>query len=488
MAVIAIDIGTQSLKAIVVDHDLNIRGSHGVPYQPSFPRSGWAEQDPQLWLDAMRCAISKAVSESGLRAGDIRVLSITGQLDGCLPVNREGNALAPAMIWMDRRATAEIASIDPAWIRDRTGSVLDATHMGAKIRWFANHLDRVEHITTWHQPVSFVVAALTGRNVIDHSQASTTMLYDLRQRNWSDDLLHAFDIDIRQLPDIAEAHEIAGEVTKSGAELTGLCSGTRVVVGTSDDFTGAIGAGVVAPGRISCSLGTAEVTGVVSDTCRIDQDALVETHGFPGGRYFLENPGWLAGGAVTWFCSTFGVASAGEMSALAARARPGCDGLLFLPALSGAMAPRWNASARGAFYGLTPLHGREACARAVLEGCAFAMRDVVDRLVTMGGPVSTIRLSGGGSSSDLWASIRADVSGLPVNCLTNPDATPIGAAMLALPAAGIADSLESAVTIMNSTTRTFEPDTGRQITYHHAYERYRALFETLTPMFEEDLT
>ena len=184
-----------------------------------------------------------------------------------------------------------------------------------------------------------------------------------------------FDIDRDSLPEIDDATARAGALSRAGAELTGLPVGTPVAVGTGDDFANPIGAGVVAPGVVACNLGTAEVIGTVSDSLRIDGGGLVETHDFLGDRYLVGNPGWLAGGAVTWFLSTFGVATPAELSRLAAEAPPGCNGLTFLPALSGAMAPRWVAEARGAFYGLTASHGKAACARALLEGCAFAMRD-----------------------------------------------------------------------------------------------------------------
>jgi xylulokinase len=479
MVVIGIDAGTQSLKAIVVDNDLTILGEHSMGYQPSFPRPGWAEQDPSLWLDALRPAISGALTRARVAARDIACVAVTGQLDGCLAADSHGHSMGPAIIWMDRRATDEIAGIDPEMIRERTGNILDATHMAAKIAWLQRH--STEPVATWHQPVSFIVAKLCGNNVLDHSLASTTMLYDIATRDWVDDLLDSFGIDRSQMSHIANASSIAGTITESGAVLTGLLAGTPIAVGTGDDFTGAIGAGVIAPGLVSCCVGTAEVVGIVSSDFLLDDAALVETHRFPGDRFFIENPGWLSGGAVTWFVSTFGLASAEEMSALAATANPGCNDLLFLPALSGAMAPRWNAGARGAFYGLTAHHGRAELARSVLEGCAFAMRDVVDRLIAIGGPVSAIRLSGGGALSEVWSQIRADVSRLPVEIPAYTDSAPLGATQLALQAVGIAKSFESNIAI----AATFESAFKNKEVYDRAYRRYRNLFEALTPMFEE---
>ena len=482
MAVVGIDLGTQSLKAVVVDDDLRLRGEASVPYQPAFPAPGWAEQDPALWLAALKPAIAGALEKAGLTAADIKGMAIAGQLDGCVAVDHNGRALAPCIIWMDRRAAAEIAGIDVGFIRERTGLVLDATHMAAKIRWAARNLPEARNAVRWHQPVSFVVAALCGRAVIDHALASTTMLYGLKERAYAGDLLATFDIDAMKLPDIDNASAVAGTLTRAGAALTGLPLGIPLAVGTGDDFSAAIGAGVVVPGVVACNLGTAEVVGAISDTLRIDQNGLVETHGFLGDRYFVSNPGWLSGGAVTWFLSTFGVSSPAAMSELASTVMAGSDDLLFLPALSGAMAPRWIAGARGAFYGLTSFHGKAACARAVLEGCAFAMRDVVDRLSELGIATRRIRLSGGGARSRVWAQIRADVSGRPVEIASAADASPLGAAILAATAIGLANSVQEAAERLAGRIETIDPDPVAGEIYDRSYQRYRTLFDALAPL------
>ena len=482
MAVIGIDLGTQSLKAVVVDDELRLRGEAGVLYQPAFPAPGWAEQNPALWLAALKPAIADALDKAGLAPSDIKGIAIAGQLDGCVAVDSSGQALAPCIIWMDRRASGEIAGIDPDLIRERTGLVLDATHMAAKIRWATRNLPEARRVALWHQPVSFVVAALCGRAVIDHALASTTMLYGLKERFYAGDLFAAFDIDADKLPGIDDASAVAGALTAAGAELTGLPVGTPLAVGTGDDFSAAIGAGVVVPGVVTCNLGTAEVVGAVSDTLRLDTGGLVETHGFLDDRYFVSNPGWLSGGAVTWFLSTFGVDSPGAMSELAATVVAGSDDLLFLPALSGAMAPRWIAEARGAFYGLTSFHGKAACARAVLEGCAFAMRDVVGQLDELGIATGRIRLSGGAARSRVWAQIRADVGGRPVEIASAADASPIGAAILAATAIGLSSSLQQAAERLSGGIETIDPNPSAKATYDRSYRRYRTLFDALTPL------
>lgn len=486
MAVIGVDLGTQSLKAIVVDDRFRLRGEASIAYQPNFPQPGLAEQDPALWLAALRPAIRKALEAGKLKPHDIKGIAVSGQLDGCVPIGGDGRALSPCIIWMDRRAVTEVAGIDAGRIRERTGLVLDASHMAAKIRWMKRYLpETAVACRTWHQPVSFVVERLCGEAVMDHALASTTMLYGLEERDYAGDLLDLFEVEREKMPAIGEASAAAGALSRAGAELIGLPAGITVAVGTGDDFTNAIGAGVVEPGIVSVSLGTGEVIGAVSDDPRLDSEGLLQTHGYVGGRFYLGNPGWLAGGAVTWFLSTFGIGSPAELSALAASAVPGSGDLLFLPALNGAMAPRWIEGARGAFYGLTPAHGRAACARALLEGCAFAMRDVVDRLEAMGVESGRIRLCGGGARSRIWAQIRADVSRRPVEVLDAADTSPIGAAILAGVAVGNAASVAEAAAAVPRTLDMIMPDLGRADLYDRCHRRYRMLFEVLAPLFAE---
>lgn len=486
MPTLGIDVGTQSLKAIVLGSDMEALGSGSVAYQPAFPRPGWAEQDPALWLNALRPAIGAALQQAHLQPGDIGAIAVCGQLDGCIPVDALGRALGPAIIWMDRRASAELAGIDLTAIRDRCGLVLDPTHMGAKIAWLRTHFARPAEVVTWHQPVSFVLATLTGRRSMAHSLASTTMLYDVRSSDWDDELLGWFGAQRAEMPEIAADSEIAGVLTVGGAELAGLRPGLPVAVGTGDDFSNLIGCGIVRPGTVGISLGTAEAIGALSDSPILDPTLLVETHAFSGGRFHLGNPGWLSGGAVRWLASVLSIGSDERYRELASEAPSGCDGLVFIPALSGAMSPKWIASARGSFVGLTTRHGPAHLARAVLEGTGFAMRDVIDRLDALGVPTASLRLMGGGARSDLWCQIRADISRRPVEVLTSSDASATGAAILAAIAAGNAPNVEAAVSTLRLPMREVAPRAEAAAVLDDAYRAYRDIFAGMEPLWDRD--
>lgn len=481
--IVGIDIGTQALKAVVLDRELVLLGKAAVALEARYPRPGWAEQDPGDWERAVGPAVSRALGAAGAGPREIDAVGITGQLDGCIAVDRRGRPMSPCLIWIDRRAELPVDPEGQALLRRVSGINPDPSHLAAKARWLrANGLQGTRGVR-FHQPVSYLVSRLTGRHLMDHCLASTTMLYSLAGRTYDQRLLSLFGLEQGELPEIAAAESPAGTVSAAGSGLSGIPEGVPVAVGTGDDFTSPLGAGVTRPGTAACVLGTAEVIGALSEQPCLDPDGLVETHPFPGGGYFVENPGWLAGGAVTWFQQVFGLEGVEALNRLAAQVPAASEGLLFLPALSGAMAPQWVPSARGCFYGLTPGHTTGHFARALLEGCAYAMRDVTSRLEELAVPVESILLMGGGSASPLWAGIRAAVSGRPVYRVPMVDTAPVGAAMLAAVAAGLQPGLEACAARVRRWVGPLTGDPGERELYDSGYRAYRRLFDSLRPMY-----
>lgn len=481
MLVLGLDLGTQSCKAVVCDEGLAVRGQYAVGYATSYPFAGHAEQRVADWEAAIGEAIAGALAAARAKPEDIAALAIAGQLDGCIAVDEQGRALSPALIWQDRRAVDEVALVEPRSVFALTGQVADPSHFAPKLRWLRGHLS--ETPARYHQPVSYLVERLTGENVMDPALASTTMLLELSTQAWAPALLEGYGIAVEELPRVRPATAAAGALTARGAQLTGLREGTLVAVGTGDDFATPLGAGIVAPGPVVCAIGTAEVVGTIVDVPVLDHatgDPMVETHVYPTGHFFVENPGWLSGGAVRWATRLLGLATDAELDALAATSPPGANGVTFIPALSGAMTPVWRPHARGTLHGLAASHDRGDIARAVLEGLAFAARDVVERLAALALAPDRVLLLGGGSRSDLWAQIRADVLGLRHDVAASPDTCPLGAAMIALVAAGQTPDLVAAAALAPPAAKSFAP--GRRI--DAPYERYRKLVDVLAPLAE----
>lgn len=328
---------------------------------------------------------------------------------------------------------------------------------------------------------------LTGSRKMDHALASTTLLYDIEAGAYDPELCAAFGVGEDSLPETAGMEEPAGTLNRLGAELTGLPQGIPVAVGTGDDFSNAIGVGLLQPGTLLCQIGTAEVVGALSREPVVDRRALVETHRFLGGKYFVENPGGLCGGALEWAVRLLNLDNVQTLTELAAIAPSGSDGVFFLPALTGSMAPDWITDMRACFSGLSAAHGARHLARAIVEGTAFAMHDVQIRLTELGLELERIVLAGGGAASPLWAQIRADVSGLPVDVSATKDASSIGAAALGAVACRAFDDFSGISPFLGYETRRFEPDAKNAPTNIAACQAYLPLFSALRPQHRGDL-
>src|SRR5262245_4640808 len=485
---LGIDVGSQSLKAVLLDGALRLAGRGGQSYPIAFPQPGWAEQQPQLWEAALAPAVADAVAAAGQAPRDVMAIGIAGQLDGSVAVDAAGRALGPCLIWMDRRADAGLAKlrerVRPEEFRRRTGANLDGSHMAPKMRWQLDH--GLHAAARFPQPVTYLVERLTGEAVMDHGLASTTLAYDLKSGDFGDDLMAMFGLERRLLPRLAPSETVAGRLTAAGAALSGLPQGVPVAVGTGDDFATPLGGGIAEPGIVANVLGTAEVVGALDPRPLIDEAGLVETHRYVGSSlHYIENPGWVSGGALAWLRALLGIADFTAFDARAAEAPAGSDGLLFLPALTGAMTPEWIAGARGCFYGLTPAHSAGHLARAALEGTAFGLRDVTERLGSMGVAADRVRVLGGGARSRLWAQIRADVTGLPVERSAVSDSCAVGAAILAAVAAGRVPDVALGAAAAGAVADTVEPQAATGGVYDEMYGRYRLLFDSLKPMFAD---
>jgi xylulokinase len=482
---VGIDIGTQSLKAVVCDESFAVLGAHAVAYGTRYPAPGFAEQDPAQWEQALAPAIAGALTAASVDGADVKAIGIAGQLDGCIAVDARGNPVSQCLIWQDKRAHAYVR----ADRFDLTGQVADPSHMAPKIAWLiANGMRGARY----HQPTSYLVERMTGAAVLDPAHASTTLLYDLARGVWSADLLTAYGIDESVLPMVRAATAVAGNLV---SDLAGIRAGTSVAVGTGDDFATPLGAGVIDTGRLVVAIGTAEVVGTLAPTAVLDRadaraasdpwrvlaEPMVETHAYPAGSFFVENPGWLSGGVVRWATQLLGLTDDAELDALAASAPLGAGGVTFIPALSGGMTPVWRSHARGTLHGLTAAHDRSHIARAVLEGLAFACRDVATRLVALGLPLNDAIVLGGGGQSAIWTQIRADALGLPHHVAARTDTCAIAAAMLAAVAVGAVPDLREAAARVPQPARTVTPGGNLD----EAYDRYCRLVRSVAALAEE---
>jgi len=492
--VIGIDLGSQSLKGLLLDPAGRLVGEASRAYDMHCPHPAWAEENPADWWEAIRAVIAELVAIHRLAPDDVTAIAFASQVDGVVPLDARGEAVHPAIIWLDRRAEAEAAALGRRIPRDvlfeRSGLNLDSSHVAPKILWLRTHAPAAYgQAVKLHLPGSWAVARLTGHSVVDHSNASSTLLYDVRMRTWSSELLAAANLDVALLPAVAAATAVAGPLTRAVAAELGLTTACLVAVGSGDEHAACLGAGVLAAGPVCDIAGTAEPVAVASDTPVFDPTGLVETHAHADPRsWLIENPGFVSGGSVRWFNDTIGRTTFEDLCAQAAEVPPGAEGVVFLPALSGAMTPRWNGRARGVFHGLSMAHGMGHLARAVFEGCTFGLRDIVDRFTAMGLGDGEVRVVGGGSKSDLLLQMKADVTGKPVRRVVHPESTALGATMIAGVAAGMFANLdEAARALVELDDEVFQPNPATRAAYEEAYGTYRALYDAVEPLFDRDV-
>ena len=431
-------------------------------------------------------------------------LSFGSQLDGVVAAAADATPLRPALIWCDRRADRECEDAagrsDPATLRALTGCNLDAGHVAPKIAWLARHEPDVHAAAAvFACPGSWVAWRASGTLAVDPSNASSTGVLDPRTRDWAEEACAAFGIDARKLPAVQRADAVLGTVQEWLRSATGLDGETLVVLGAGDEMAATLGAGVVEPGVVCDVMGTAEpVCAVVGEPAH-DPSGVVELHPHADPEtWLLENPGWLSGGAYRWFRDELGGPEAARsaligidvyelLNDLAEHAPPGADGVSWIPALAGAMAPEWNSHARAGWLGLTAAHGRAHLARALLEGNALALRDVIEAIAAAGHPPRAIVCVGGGAKGRLLCELRAHVTGLPVSVPEDVETTARGAAMIAAAGAGLHESVGAAGRAMAS--RLGEPalpDPELQGLYDELHRRHRRLYDALRPLFNGD--
>ena len=489
--VIGCDVGSQGTKAILLSvlGEVICEAYEGYPID--YPQPLWAEQPVERWLDAITLTIRRLLIEAGIEAENVRALSFATQVDGVVPIDRNGQPLHPAIIWMDRRASGQCErarqQLGDEQIFRLTGLNLDPSHVAPKIRWLADWQPKIyQRARYFLLPGSYVAYALTGEFGVDYSNASSTLLLDIHTRTWSSRMAEVLQIDLNKLASLGPATATLGRLRPKMAESLGLSVKTRVMVGCGDEHAACLGVGLVKPGIVGDIAGTAEPVCVASRELIFDDSRLLETHCHADlDLWLLENPGFVSGGNYRWFREQF---ASTETYALldeeAARVAPGAEGLTFLPSLMGALAPTWNESARGTYAGFTLAHTRGHFVRALLEGSAYALRDIITQIQVAGIELSELRVMGGGAKSRLWNQIKADVTGLPVHVPEITETTALGAALLALVGIGAHATLTEVSELIVKIRERIEPDVKIMPIYAEAYERYRQTYFSLLPVFE----
>jgi len=483
---VGIDLGTQSVRCAVVGEDGAVRAVARREYQILTPRVGWAEQDPLAWWRRTCEATRQALGEARLGRGDIAGVGLSGQMHGTVCLDREGNPVRPAIIWADGRSGREVEELLSEIGRERlaalTANRIAAGFMAATARWLLRH----EKDTLWRTsvlvlPKDYIRLRLTRRIATDPSDAASTLLFDVANWRWSEEMARLVGLDPGLLPRVVASHEPCGTITRHAARDTGIPAGTPVVAGGGDQPVSALGNGLVAPGALLVTIGTGGQLFSVLDEPAYDPQLRTHTfcHVVPR-RWFAMGAMLCAGLCLRWLRDkVFDGLDYQALASAAADVEPGAEGLLFLPYLLGERTPHMDADARGVFFGLALRHDRRHLVRAVMEGVAFALRDGLEVLRSLGVGARVLLAAGGGSRSHLWRQILADILGAPLVPVATDEPAACGAAVLAGVGAGVFESFEDGASRVARKGEIVEPTSTNVKRYDQLYALYRDLYRRL---------
>ena len=491
-AYLGIDVGTSSVKAVVVSSQGTVLATADSPLTVTVLAPGWSEQEPEHWWNATVDAVNNIVSklDTGMT---VKSVGLSGQMHSLVALDEAQRVVRPAILWNDVRTSEQCVFIrdrvTDEKLRQMCGNPALEGFTATKLLWIRQHepanFGRIKQIMLAKDYVRF---RMTGELATEPSDASATLLFDIRRRNWSVEMCKLLELDPWLLPPLVQSSGAAGEITsQAGGELN-IATGTLVVGGGADNACAAAGSGVVAPGTLLVSVGTSGTVvaptsePVVDPEMRIHSMAHVERD-----MWYLMGVVLSAGAALAWWRGTLAKGGTGagfdELIASAASVPAGSEGLTFLPYLTGERTPHADAAARGVFAGLNAGHTQVHMTRAVLEGVCFALRDSLELMRQLGVKAESAIAVGGGARSEMWLQILSDVLGLPLKTVGPAEGAPLGAAMLAAVGAGEFNSVAEADEAWLSTEGETEPDADTNAAYEDAYLRYRSLYRSLKDWF-----
>jgi xylulokinase len=500
---LGIDIGTSGTKTLAIDETGRILASATSEYPCAHPRPGWSEQDPELWWRATCETIRAVLHRGGLKPEDIGGVGLSGQMHGSVFLDGSGKVLRPALLWNDQRTVAECAEITrlasgPEALVGMVANPAVTGFTAPKILWLRNeephHYQQLRQVLL---PKDYVRYRLSGTFATEVSDASGTLLLDVKNRIWSHELVGKLGLDASILPPCYESHVTSAQVSPKGAAECGLSVGTPIVGGAGDQPASAVGNGIVRSGIVSATLGTSGVVFAHADSPDFGPAGKLQAgcHAVAGAWHTMGVV-LSAGGAMQWLRNHLGQLEIAEaqrrgvdpyeiLTEEAARAEAGCEGLVFLPYLTGERTPHFDPYARGGWIGLTVRHDRSHVVRSVMEGVTFAMRDSLELVRASGVRPKQIRLSGGGARSRFWRQLQADIYGSEVATTNAAEGPAFGVALLAFVGTGVYSNVPEACDATIREVERISPNSSLAKTYETAFGHYRASYTSLKPLFHE---
>jgi xylulokinase len=491
MYFLGIDTSTTSSKALLIDETGEVVAVASSLHTLQTPRPLWSEQNPHEWWEAVSASIRSVLEKAGVGGEAVAAVGLTGQMHGLVLLDQAGNVLRPAILWNDQRTQAQCDEIHARIGKEKfiqiTGNVALTGFTAPKILWVQQNepevYSRAKHVLL---PKDYIRLKLTGEYAMDKADGAGTVLFDVKARNWSPEVLAALGIDPAWMPPTFEGPEFTGRVTAEAAALTGLKAGTPVAAGGGDQAAQAVGVGIVEAGIVALTVGTSGVVFAATPSALIEPEGRLHAfcHAVPGMWHFMGVM-LSAAGSLQWYRDTLAPQMSFDELLKEAEAIPsGNEGLQFLPYLSGERTPHPDPLARGAWIGLTLRHTRGHMTRALLEGVAFGLKDSFTLIKNAGlGEIRQVRASGGGTKGALWRQILASVLEAELVTVNTTEGAAFGAALLAAVGAGNWPDVVTACRAAVKLTGSTHPDPAQVEAYRQTYPLYQELYPALKSSF-----
>ncbi len=497
--IVSHDVGTRGSKAVLVETTGRILGSAFEGYDVAYPRSDWAEQEPDDWWRAVTVSTRRLLAESDVRPEEILCMTFSTQMLGVVPVDADGQPLRPGIIWLDARAGKQARQI----MRKILGPKVFAMIVGAeasgkdvlpKLLWIKeNEAELFAKTNKFLDVNGYLIYRATGNMVSDWSSASATGLFDLKKKRWSDFLIRFFGLPREKFPELRSSIDEAGRLMSRSAQEFGVLEGIPVICGAGDVLAAAIGSGAVGEGEGHIYLGTSGWVGVVMEKAYTGKSGIASIQSADPGKCFLLAETETAGACLQWIADQFyrqeqqdpDVENVFRMiDETVEQMEPGSNYLIFTPWMYGERAPVADIYVRSSFINLSADHQREHMLRAVYEGVAYNLRWILELMSDkFGYSQDTMRVIGGGARGGPWLQIIADITGKRVERVANSqEAGAVGAALIAAIGLGIYDGFPALKEIVQ-VDRAFEPDVSNSEVYNRLYAAYKEVYHSLKGVY-----
>ena len=499
---IGLDAGTTAVKGILLDEMGKIHSLSSVEYVLEYPGPDLCEVNPDVYWKSAVEVIQHLITHSKCNPKNINALAFSSQGETLICVDKDGKPVRKALVWLDNRSIAEAEIIKKTFGESKVLEVTGQPEIlpiwtATKILWLKRHeISIFKKIHKFQLVEDHLVSLLTGKYFTNASMVTSTLYFDILRHSWWDEMTGFLGISNDRLPEIIKSGQVVGELTDEAARETGLGKSTLVISGTYDHAAGALGTGNIKEGLVSETTGTAIAMCVTLDKPLLSKELNLPCHCHAiDGKYYLLPYGQTAGMVLRWFRDEFcreelQTASRENkntyelMTSLAEKVPPGSDGLVMLPHLMGAGSPEFDVSAKGVFAGFTPRMNKGHFIRAIMEAVAGMVKKNLDPMTDFGVKFHEIRALGGGSESDLWNQIKADITGIPYVTTHSSEAACLGAAILAGAGCNVFSSIEDGCTRLVRLNKKYIPDPANKEVYQKMYQKYIGLYENMKGWWE----